>query len=142
MNGTGEKLIHTGGSGFPLVKLINLAKAAMERSYAPYSKFPVGAALLTIDGHVYSGCNVENASYGLTCCAERVAIFKAVSDGAKEFQALVIIANTTQPCNPCGACRQVMGEFAPDMVVYMVSKNGDYIKNSVNELLPNMFSLP
>ena len=139
--GTGEKLIHIHGAVFPLQKLVNLAKAAMERAYVPYSKFPVGAALLTIDGHVYSGCNIENASYGLTCCAERVAVFKAVADGAKEFKTLVIIANTEEPCSPCGACRQVMSEFAPDMEVYMFSKSGEYIKSSVNELLPSMFSL-
>ncbi len=139
MSGTGEKLIHVHGSVFPLEKLINTAKAAMKRAYAPYSCFSVGAALITKDGNVYSGCNIENVSYGLTCCAERVAIFKAVADGARDFKAMAVIGDTEQPCSPCGACRQVMAEFAPDMEVYMVSKTGNYIKTTVRELLPAHF---
>lgn len=139
MSGTGEKLISVDGKMFPLEKLINVARAAMEKAYSPYSNFPVGAALISKEGNVYSGCNVENASYGLTCCAERVAIFKAVADGIKHFKAIAIIANTDMPCTPCGACRQVMSEFAPDMEVYMVSKKGNYIKAKVTELLPGSF---
>ncbi|WP_238442368.1 cytidine deaminase [Desulfofalx alkaliphila] len=139
MAGTGEKMIDVQGSVYPLEKLINVARAAMNRAYAPYSNFPVGAALITKEGNVYNGCNVENVSYGLTCCAERVAIFKAVADGFKDFKALAVIANTEQPCSPCGACRQVMIEFAPHMEVYMVNKDGHYIKTTAGELLPAQF---
>ncbi len=139
MNGSGEKLIDLGGTAIPVQKLINVAKAAMQRAYAPYSNFPVGAALITKDGRIYSGCNVENASYGLTCCAERVAIFKAVADGVTDFQALAVIGDTKTPCSPCGACRQVMAEFAPDMEVYIANNAGDYIKTNVRELLPARF---
>ncbi|MEG6614826.1 cytidine deaminase [Peptococcaceae bacterium 1198_IL3148] len=127
------------GMMFPVEKLIAEAKAAMETAYVPYSNFPVGAALITDDGKIYQGCNIENASYGLTCCAERVAIFKAVADGNKNIKALAVIANTDQPCSPCGACRQVMTEFNPDMEVYMVSKHGDVERTHASQLLPGFF---
>ncbi|HHY59602.1 MAG TPA: cytidine deaminase, partial [Clostridia bacterium] len=87
--------------------LLAAAQEASRRAYAPYSRFPVGAALLTADGQVFTGCNVENASYGLTICAERVAVAKAVSEGYKDFQALAVWAATEEPVSPCGACRQV-----------------------------------
>ncbi|MCL0052582.1 cytidine deaminase [Peptococcaceae bacterium] len=137
----GDELIHLKNTVFPVTKLINLAKAAMQHAYAPYSNFCVGAALITLDGRIYSGCNVENASYGLACCAERVAIFKAVSDGIKEFKALAVIADTQNYCTPCGACRQVMVEFAPDMEVYTANKDGEYKKFLAHELLPYGFKL-
>ncbi|WP_369404878.1 cytidine deaminase [Piscibacillus salipiscarius] len=98
--------------------LVNEAKSMLDQAYVPYSTFPVGAALLTKDGKVYKGCNIENAAYPVTCCAERVAIFKAVSEGERDFESLAVIANTSRPVPPCGACRQVMSEFFdPEMNV-------------------------
>ncbi|MBT1247392.1 MULTISPECIES: cytidine deaminase [unclassified Thermosipho (in: thermotogales)] len=119
-------------------KLIALAKDAMRRAYAPYSNFKVGAALLTKTGKVFTGSNVENASYGLTCCAERIAIFKAVSEGEKEFDTLVVVGDTEDPISPCGACRQVMAEFG-DFKVILVGKNGAVKETTVGELLPDYF---
>ncbi|MBO8140038.1 MAG: cytidine deaminase [Thermosipho sp. (in: Bacteria)] len=119
-------------------ELINEAFNAKEKAYAPYSNFKVGAALLTRSGKIYTGCNIENASYGLTCCAERVAIFKAVSEGEKEFDTLVVVGDTDEPISPCGACRQVMSEFG-DYEVILVSKNRKIKKVSVKELLPYSF---
>ena len=92
-------------------KLIDRAIAAREKTYSPYSHFGVGAALVCEDGSIYEGCNIENASYGLTNCAERTAIFKAVSEGHTKFKALAVVADTEGPCAPCGACRQVISEF-------------------------------
>ena len=119
-------------------KLIELAKNAQKKAYAPYSKFKVGAALLTKSGKIYTGANVENASYGLTCCAERIAIFKAVTEGETEFLKLVVVADTEEPISPCGACRQVMAEFG-NFEVILVGKNGNIKKTSVSELLPYSF---
>lgn len=119
-------------------EVINEAFKAKEKAYAPYSKFKVGAALLTKSGKVYTGCNIENASYGLSCCAERVAIFKAVSEGETEFDTLVVVGDTDEPISPCGACRQVMSEFG-DFEVILVSKDKKVKKTSVKELLPYSF---
>ncbi|WP_228350908.1 MULTISPECIES: cytidine deaminase [Limnobaculum] len=106
-------------------ELIEQAKKARQSSYSPYSNFAVGAALLADNNQVFLGCNVENASYGLTNCAERTAIFKAVSEGLRQFKKLVIIGDTEGPISPCGACRQVINEFcAPDMPVLMVKYEG------------------
>lgn len=91
--------------------LLQVAWDTRDRAYAPYSNFPVGAAVLTDDGRIFGGCNVENVSYGLTMCAERVAIGAAIAAGAKDFQAIVVVADTKEPISPCGACRQVMAEF-------------------------------
>jgi len=124
---------------FPVEKLINAALAARERAYAPYSKFRVGAAILTREGRYYTGCNVENVSYGLSCCAERVAIFKAVSNGERDFQAIAITAGTEDFCAPCGACRQVLAEFGPHIDVYMANEVGEYRLKTVAELLPEAF---
>ncbi|AEH51060.1 cytidine deaminase [Pseudothermotoga thermarum] len=121
-------------------ELIELALKAMQKAYAPYSNFKVGAALLTKSGKVYLGCNVENASYGLTICAERVAIFSAVADGEREFEKLVVVANTPLPVSPCGACRQVMAEFG-NFEVILVGKDGKYRITCVEELLPYAFNL-
>ncbi|MBE3586981.1 MAG: cytidine deaminase [Thermoanaerobacteraceae bacterium] len=126
---------------FPVEKLINTARAAREKAYAPYSGFSVGAALLTQEGRLYSGCNIENASYGLSICAERVALFKAVSNGEREFAALAVIWDDREYCAPCGACRQVLAEFAPDLVVYMCNDRGDYRVQTVAGLLPEAFQL-
>ncbi|NLI11703.1 Cytidine deaminase [Pelotomaculum propionicicum] len=125
---------------FPVEKLINAAVAARERAYAPYSNFRVGAAILTKEGRYYTGCNVENVSYGLTCCAERVALFKAVSNGERDFEAIAVTAGTEDYCAPCGACRQALAEFGAKIKVYMVNRAGDYRMRTVAELLPEAFS--
>jgi cytidine deaminase len=126
-------------------QLVEQAVAARRLAYAPYSGFPVGAALLAKDGRLFTGCNVENASYGLTMCAERVALFKAISAGAREFQALAV-AGGGAPCAPCGACRQVLAEFSPHLVVLMADGEGKQVERlSLGELLPRAFgreSLP
>lgn len=114
--------------------LLKAAYEAAASSYAPYSNFHVGAALLAEDGKVYTGCNVENASYGLSICAERVALGKAVSEGARAFKAIAIVAKEMAPCVPCGACRQVLNEFAPRLTLYLDGKTF-----SLEELLPEAF---
>ena len=121
--------------------LMEQSKIARENAYVPYSKFKVGAALLTKDGDVIHGCNIENASYGLTNCAERTAIFKAVSENKREFAAIAIVADTEGPCSPCGACRQVIAEFcAKDMPVYLTNLKGDVMETTVEQLLPGAFT--
>ena len=122
-------------------ELIAKARNAMEYSYSPYSQFRVGAALITDDGNIYTGCNIENASYGATNCAERTAMFKAVSEGKQNFLALAVICGTETYCSPCGICRQVMVEFSPDMQVVMANIRGEYIIKTAAELLPGFFSL-
>ncbi|MDI3471851.1 MAG: cytidine deaminase [Thermotogaceae bacterium] len=119
--------------------LIEIARKAKENAYSPYSKFKVGAALLTKNGKVYTGCNIENSSFGLSICAERVAIFKAISEGEKDFEKIVIVADTTESIRPCGACRQVMSEFG-DFEIVMVSKKNEIAKSSVRKLLPFNFN--
>jgi cytidine deaminase len=122
-------------------QLMTEAKKARERAYVPYSNFPVGAALLTADGKVYYGCNIENASYPMTNCAERTAMFKAISEGDTAFTALAVVGDTEGPISPCGACRQVIAEFcAPDMPVYLTNLNGAVQETTVSELLPGAFS--
>lgn len=121
-------------------KLVALAKEAMKNAYAPYSKFQVGAALLAKDGRVFTGCNVENASYGATNCAERTAIFKAVSEGYREFDAIAIVASSGDFASPCGICRQILAEFMPDGKVILDSKEKGMVTYSVRELLPSGFS--
>ena len=119
-------------------RLINRAIVARETSYSPYSHFGVGAALLCEDDTVYEGCNIENASYGLTNCAERTAIFKAVSEGHKRFKALAVVADTEGPCSPCGACRQVISEFGIPRII-MANLRGDYTVVDLEGLLPFRF---
>lgn len=122
-------------------KLIESAKKAREYAYAPYSKFKVGAALLAKDGKVYQGCNVENASYGLCNCAERTAIFKAVSEGENEFVGVAVVADTDRPVPPCGACRQVLMELCgPNMAVILSNMKGDVLELKVEDLLPYAFA--
>ena len=118
--------------------LLQLAREAMRRSYSPYSRFRVGACVLCEDGRVYTGCNVENASFGLTNCAERTAIFKAVSDGAKRFTTIAIAADNAAPW-PCGACRQVLNEFAPDIRVLVTWGNHEVEEATLSALLPHGF---
>ncbi|MDD3539019.1 MAG: cytidine deaminase [Atribacterota bacterium] len=120
-------------------KLINKAEEARLNAYAPYSKFTVGSAVMTKEGAIFTGCNIENASLGLSICAERVAIYKAVSSGYKSFKALAIIGDTEEPCTPCGACRQVMLEFSPDMEVIMTNLNQKIKITKAKELLPDIF---
>lgn len=122
------------------MQLIAAAKKAYENAYAPYSNYYVGAALLTKKGTIYKGCNIENASYGATNCAERTAIFKAVSEGEREFEAIAVVAKDGSTAYPCGICLQVMQEFMSDAVVYL-EKDGEIISYSLKELLPKGFSL-
>lgn len=120
-------------------KLCELAVAMLERAYVPYSHFPVGAALLCKDGTVFTGCNIENAAYGATVCAERTAIFKAVSEGHRGFDTLVIAGRSDGYCVPCGTCRQVMMEFAPELTVICLNRRGESRKFALRELLPYGF---
>jgi len=124
-----------------IINLIDKAKEARELAYAPYSKFKVGAALLTEDLKVYNGCNIENAAYGLCNCAERTALFKAFSEGQKKYKALAVVADTERPVPPCGACRQVMAELcSKDMPVYLTNLKGSIFQTTVEELLPGAFT--
>ena len=120
-------------------KLMDCAIKARENAYSPYSHFAVGAALLCEDVTLYEGCNIENASYGLTNCAERTAIFKAVSEGHIKFKALAVVADTEGPCAPCGACRQVMAEFKIPLII-MGNLMGNIKIVTIEELLPFSFS--
>jgi cytidine deaminase len=126
---------------FPLndKDLVAAAREAREQAYVPYSRFPVGAALVTEDGKLYTGCNIENASFGISNCAERTAIFKAVSEGHRRIRAIAVIADTEGPVSPCGACRQAMSEFGPDAKVILTNLKGDVQVTSVRELLPGAF---
>jgi cytidine deaminase len=118
--------------------LLGLASKAREAAYVPYSHFAVGAALRSTDGTVYTGCNVENASYGLTICAERNAVAHAVAEGARRFDAVAVV--TENGVSPCGACRQVLAEFGPDMTVVVADKDGNRQVYSIRELLPDAFT--
>ncbi|MFE9079175.1 cytidine deaminase [Bacillus mobilis] len=123
-------------------KYIEEANKMLAKAYIPYSKFPVGAALVTKEGKIYTGCNIENASYGLCNCAERTAIFKAVSEGERDFSYLVITGETDGPISPCGACRQVITEFCePKMPVLLTNVKGDEKEVTVEQLLPGAFSI-
>jgi len=122
-------------------KLIQAALRARERAVAPYSKFKVGAALLTAKGEIITGANVESASYGLTCCAERIALFKALTEGRKDFRAIAVVTRVPGGAMPCGACRQLLAEYAPDAAVYVAdSRKPETIRAfTVAELLPGAF---
>ena len=119
--------------------LIDAAWQARESAYAPYSAFKVGAAVQTANGTIYGGCNIENVSYGLTNCAERTAMFHAVANGERELVRMVICADTPEPIAPCGACRQVMVELAPQMEVLLLSNTGKQIITTVSEMMPYSF---
>ncbi len=124
----------------PPADLLRAAREAQARAYAPYSHFPVGAALRLEDGHIIQGCNVENASYGLSICAERNAAFAAVAAGATSFSEVLVVGETAGPIAPCGACRQVLLEFTePDAPVWLVGREGA-LRTNLRELLPNAFS--
>ncbi len=111
----------------------------MARAYAPYSAFPVGAAITTTSGRIFSGCNVENASYGATTCAERIAVYNAISSGERSFAAIALVARTAQPPVPCGLCLQVINEFASEILIVMANVEGMARICSLKELLPEPF---
>ena len=119
--------------------LLHAAMRARKNTYAPYSKFKVGAAIETIDGRIFTGCNIENASYGLAICAERVAVFKAVSEGVKKFKRIVIVTGVKKPTPPCGMCRQVLFEFNPNLEIIIANTNGKVIKTKLSKLFPYAF---
>ena len=121
-------------------ELLKRANEVRRLSYSPYSGFAVGAALLCADGTVVTGVNIENASYGPSICAERVALFKAISEGKRDFVKLAVTCDGDH-CRPCGVCRQVMFEHAPDMEILMGNPDGEFVRTTVRELLPDGFSL-
>lgn len=122
-------------------KLFKEAKKAQKNAYVPYSEFPLGAAVLTEDGSIYSGTNIENSAYGLTNCAERSAIFSAVSSGNRKIKALLLVSSTESPVTPCGSCRQVINEFADgEIEIIMMTGDGKELSMSNQELLPGAFS--
>ncbi|MBO7673292.1 cytidine deaminase [bacterium] len=124
-------------------ELLNIAKEVSQKAYAPYSKFRVGACVLSDDGRIYKGCNFENSSYGLSICAERNAIGSAIADGVKKIKAVAIYSPNQENCLPCGACRQVMAEFRPDDDVDIITvTNGQMNVYKLSYLLPESFVLP
>ncbi len=121
-------------------ELVEIARQVREHAHAPYSRFQVGAALESADGRVFTGCNVENSSYGLSMCAERVAVFKAISEGLRDFKRIAVIADTQAPVRPCGACRQVISDLFPrDAEVILANLQGDIEVTKIIELLPAPF---
>jgi cytidine deaminase len=119
-------------------ELVRSANEVRENAYCPYSRFPVGAALLCPDGTVFTGANVENAVNGLSLCAERVALFAAISEGYRDFVKIAVSCSGDH-CRPCGACRQVLFEHAPDLVVLMGNPDGEFVRSRVRDLLPDAF---
>ena len=121
-------------------QLVDLAFEMLQRSYVPYSKFPVGAAIECADGTVFTGCNVENAAYGSTICAERTALVKAVSEGHRDdLVRIAVVGKDSDYCWPCGSCRQMLYEFAPDLTVLVARGNGDFVSLPLSRLLPHGF---
>ena len=120
-------------------ELIRIAEEAKRNAYAPYSRFSVGAALECRDGSVITGCNVENAAYGCTICAERTALVKAISEGKREFKRMAIIGSTDEYCVPCGSCRQVLSEFSADLELLAAKNDGHYVCYKLSELLPKQY---
>jgi len=137
LSGTRGARGHKPATGF--ADLAQFARQARKHAHAPYSKFKVGAALRTRAGEIVTGCNIENASYGLTLCAERVAVFKAVSEGLKDFEAVVVVADSKRLTAPCGPCRQILWEFCGDILVQMASTKGRTRSMRLRDLLPLPF---
>ena len=121
-------------------RLLEAAEAARSRAHAPYSGFTVGAAVLTADGRIHTGCNVEISSYSHTCCAERVAVFKAVSEGDTELVACAVMTDISPPASPCGACRQVLNDFGPGMTMILANPAGEVLEVPLSALLPQAFT--
>jgi cytidine deaminase len=126
-------------TNYDSARLIDAARAARLNAHAPYSKFLVGAALETAGGKIITGCNVENATYGLTLCAERVAVFKAISEGHRQFVRVAVVADTPEPTPPCGACRQILWEFAGDLEVILGDLHSETARYRLADLLPHPF---
>ena len=122
-----------------LLELAQRAKSISENAYCPYSEFPVGAVVLTDDGAMFDGCNVENASYGLTICAERSAVLQMIASGERKIAAVAIYTPTAKPAAPCGACRQVINEFGPDALIVSTCDGPDVLRKKLSELLPDAF---
>ena len=123
----------------PVPEFLEAALSARAKAFAPYSKFQVGAALEDADGRIHTGCNVENATYGLTVCAERVAVFKAISEGVRKFRRIAIAADTDTLTPPCGACRQILWEFCGDIEIILVNPRGKTEKHQLKDLFPKAF---
>jgi len=123
----------------PVPEFLEAALSARAKAFAPYSKFQVGAALEDADGRIHTGCNVENATYGLTVCAERVAVFKAISEGVRKFRRIAIAADTDTLTPPCGACRQILWEFCGDIEIVLVNPRGKTEKHQLKDLFPKAF---
>jgi cytidine deaminase len=123
----------------PSSRLLDAARAVRLNAHAPFSNFKVGAALETADGRIVTGCNVENATYGLTVCAERVAVFKAISEGHRQFVRIAVVADTTEPTPPCGACRQILWEFGGDLEVILGNLEAETVRHRLGALLPFPF---
>lgn len=121
--------------------LIKIAAEAQKNAHAPYSGFKVGSALFTKRGKVFTGCNVENVSYGDAICAEKVAIIKAISEGIDDFEKIVVFSDAIKPASPCGSCRQILFEFNPDLLVIMASSKGEIVEKKIRDLLPDAFAL-
>jgi cytidine deaminase len=134
------KYIWIGGIRLENSQLVKLANKAKENAYVPYSHFKVGAALLADDGTVYTGCNIENASFGGTNCAERTALFKAVSEGVRNFTKIAVISDSDDYTYPCGICRQVLSEYGLDIEVIVANGKGEYRVHALKELLPYAFT--
>jgi cytidine deaminase len=120
-------------------RLLEAATTARQHAFAAFSNFRVGAALETVDGQMITGCNVENATYGLTICAERVAVFKAISEGHRAFRRVAVVADTAEPTPPCGACRQILWEFGGDLEVILGNLSGEKARYQLKDLLPHPF---
>src|SRR5713101_2272221 len=127
------------GAGGARQRLLEAARAARQHAHAAFSNFRVGAALETADGQIVTGCNVENATYGLTICAERVAVFKAISEGHRSFTRVAVVADTAEPTPPCGACRQILWEFGGDLEVILANLEGEKARYQLKDLLPHPF---
>jgi len=136
---SGEKSMRDNKSLVGDKKLISEAEKARKNAYAPYSKFSVGAALLSRNGKVYTGANLENSSFGQTVCAERLALYKAVSDGEKDFKKIAIVAPGAEPVTPCGICRQALFEFSPELEIVCANLKGKVKKYTLKQLLPHSF---